>query len=84
MEPMEDIRIRHGLLIFADTPHSVQGTVAIIVKLLVHGRTLANLHHAHIRHQALQLIGGFGIHLVQQAIRPLKIHLNKSTESQVV
>ena len=84
IETAENILILHNLHIFANAFHTAQGAVPIVIEFLVHGRTLANLHHAHIRHQAFQLIGRFLIDLVQQTIRPFKVHSDKGAESQII
>ena len=84
IETTEDILILHDVHILANTFHTTQGTVPIVIEFLVHGRTLANLHHPDISHQTFQFIGRFLIYLVQQTIRPLKVHPDKGAESQIV
>ena len=83
-EPTQDTFILHRLLILADALHAAQGTVAIIIEFLVLSRALANLHHAHIGHQTLQLVGRLAIDLLQQAVRPFEVHPDEGTEGQVV
>jgi len=84
VETSENSIIRHGFLILRDTLHASQGTVPIIIEFLVHGGTLANLHSADIRHQALQFVGRLLVYFIQQAIRPFEIHLNEGTKGQIV
>ena len=63
IETTENILIFHDVHILANPLHTAQGTVPIIIEFLIHGRTLANLHHADIRHQTFQFIGRFLIYL---------------------
>ena len=71
-------------LIFADTLHPADGTVAVIVKPLVHRSALTNLHHANIGNKMLHLIASFIGSPLKQTCRMFEIHAHKCTETHVV
>jgi len=82
--PIAQTGILQNLSIFINQFHPFQGPVAVIIELFIHGGTLADFHHPHIRHQTFQFIACLIVHLPEQAVRPFKIHPDEGAESQVI
>ena len=64
--------------------HTAQGTVAVIIELLVQRRPLINFHQADVGNKEFQLILGQIIDIRMKFFGLLKIHAHKSTKAQII
>ena len=84
VQPFPSVSFGKEGVILCDAVHAPQGTDAIIIEFLVHGRALIHPHQANISHQQFQLVPGLFIDRQIQAFRLLVVHLHEGMESQVV
>ena len=68
----------------SDPFHPFQSTVAVVIKLLIHRRALADFHQSDVGNQKFQFIFCQLIHLLVQRRCPFKVHLHIQPETQVV
>ena len=71
-------------IVLGNAVQAAQGTDAIVIKLLVHGRTLIDPHQADIGHQQLQLVLRLVADGQIQLFCLLVIHLHEGMKSQIV
>ena len=70
--------------LFVDATEALQGTVAVVVELLVARRALAELHAPHVGHEQLRLVARALLRLVEAAGRLVILHPHEGRHAQVV
>ena len=78
------VLVHKQIVILRYSFHTVQGTIAIIVELLVQRRPLINLHQTDVGNKEFQFILGQIIDIHVKLFGLLKIHAHKSTKAQII
>ena len=78
------VLVHKQIVILRYSFHTVQGTIAIIVELLVQRRPLINLHQTDVGNKEFQFILGQIIDIHVKLFGLLKIHAHESTKAQII